>query len=99
MFHFNSGNFQRIDGQPPLFLPPHLASLSSQFTPPLFSGMKGELMKVFSTIFDVMATKLYGWKSQQRTVLFAAVQTDRRKSSLSSTNQTLSARFFYSTTF
>lgn len=25
------------NGQPPLFLPPHF----SQFTPPLFSGMKG----------------------------------------------------------
>ncbi|CRK99936.1 CLUMA_CG013235, isoform A [Clunio marinus] len=41
----DSGSFRpnpMLDnGQPPLFLPPHLASLSSQFTQPLFSGMKG----------------------------------------------------------
>jgi hypothetical protein len=43
----NSGSFQRfgIEGQPPLFLPPHLASLSSQFTPPLF-GVKGECSRL-----------------------------------------------------
>ncbi|XP_070496630.1 diencephalon/mesencephalon homeobox protein 1 [Chironomus tepperi] len=34
-------NFRHLDnGQPPLFLPPHLAGLSSQFTPPLFSNLK-----------------------------------------------------------
>ncbi|KAG5675678.1 hypothetical protein PVAND_005563 [Polypedilum vanderplanki] len=35
-------NFRPMDNgqQPPLFLPPHLASLGSQFTPPLFSGLK-----------------------------------------------------------
>ncbi|CAO1354594.1 unnamed protein product [Diamesa hyperborea] len=41
----DSGNFRHgtmlDNGTPPLFLPPHLASLSSQFTPPLFSGIKG----------------------------------------------------------
>lgn len=43
-----SGNFRPMldNGQPPLFLPPHLASLSSQFTPPLFPGIKG-LSKLF----------------------------------------------------
>lgn len=45
-FHFfliYSGNFRPMldNGQPPLFLPPHF----SQFTPPLFSGMKGTFAK------------------------------------------------------
>lgn len=41
---FRSGNFRPLmdNGQPPLFLPPHF----SQFTPPLFSGIKG--MRAFA---------------------------------------------------
>ncbi|XP_052864305.1 MOB kinase activator-like 2 [Anopheles cruzii] len=44
--HFNNGGFRPVldNGQPrttpPLFLPPHLASLSSQFNPPLFPSLK-----------------------------------------------------------
>lgn len=44
---FSNGGFRPVldngtaRGTPPLFLPPHLASLSSQFSPPLFPGLKG----------------------------------------------------------
>uniref|UniRef100_A0A182F5Q4 Uncharacterized protein n=1 Tax=Anopheles albimanus TaxID=7167 RepID=A0A182F5Q4_ANOAL len=44
----SNGGFRPVldNGQPrttpPLFLPPHLASLSSQFTPPLFPSLKGQ---------------------------------------------------------
>ncbi|XP_053672291.1 diencephalon/mesencephalon homeobox protein 1 [Anopheles nili] len=45
-FNESNGGFRPVldNGQPkttpPLFLPPHLASLSSQFTPPLFPSLK-----------------------------------------------------------
>lgn len=72
----NSGSFQRfgIDGQPPLFLPPHLASLSSQFTPPLFS-VKGELLleqKRFSHKFKILSINLHiieYWISEARNLI------------------------------
>lgn len=48
-YFYSNGGFRPVldngtaRGTPPLFLPPHLASLSSQFSPPLFPGLKGKL--------------------------------------------------------
>jgi hypothetical protein len=45
------------NGQPPLFLPPHLAGLGSQFTPPLFSNLKGKQYKFLITKEMLISSK------------------------------------------